>query len=292
MFKGTGTALVTPFTQEGAIDWKSFSGLIDAQLKAGIDALVVCGTTGEPPTLSLVEQEQSVLFVLEQVAGRVPVIAGIGGNDTAEVVQTAETYSQLPLTGLLAVTPYYNKTTQSGLLAHYKAVADASDLPLMVYNVPGRTGMNLDPETMSRLADHPNITALKEASSSLAQMMQMFAQVGDRIAIYSGNDDQVFPLLALGGSGVVSVTSNLLPEEMRTITHTFFEGDHRASRDQQLALLPLISELFAQVSPIPVKAAMASRGMLENQLRLPLLPLTDEQSVPLLRVLDSMFPQS
>ena len=181
-----------------------FRSLVDAQLDAKIDALVVCGTTGEPPTLTLKEQEESVLFVLDRVAGRVPVIAGVGGNNTAEVVSMAEAYSSLPLAGLLAVTPYYNKTTQAGLIAHYETVADASSLPLMVYNVPGRTGMNLEPATVAKLAGHPNITALKEASSSLAQIMEVFRVAGDKIQIFSGNDDQVFPLLALGGAGVVS----------------------------------------------------------------------------------------
>lgn len=285
MFKGTGTALVTPFLSSGAVDWDSLARLIDSQIEAQIDALVACGTTGEPPAMTPLEQHQVVRFVLDQADGRVPVIAGIGGNNTAEVVQTATTYSELDLAGLLAVTPYYNKTTQGGLLAHYGAVADASTLPIMVYNVPGRTALNLDPETMVKLASHPRITALKEASSSLDQIMRMFQLVGDQIAIYSGNDDQVYPMLSLGGAGVVSVASNLVPSRMREITGRYFAGDHVGSRDAQMNMLNLISALFEQVSPIPVKAAMALAGQIENEVRLPLVPLGGDELENLRRLL-------
>lgn len=281
MFQGTGTALVTPFTTSGDIDWDAYAKLVEAQIEGGINALVVCGTTGEPSTMTLAEQEESVLFVLNKAAGRVPVIAGVGGNNTAEVVETTRRYSELDLAGLLAVTPYYNKTTQTGLHAHYTAVADASALPIMLYNVPGRTGLNLEPETVRDLADHPRITALKEASSSLAQITRVFRLAGDKLRIFSGNDDQVYALLSFGGSGVVSVTSNLAPALMERITQRYFEGDRDGSLAAQTDLLPLICELFAHVSPIPVKAAMAEVGMLENSLRLPLFPLSSEETEPL-----------
>lgn len=282
MFKGTGTALVTPFTDGGEIDWDAFEKLVANQIEGGIDALVACGTTGEPSTMTLAEQGEVVRFVLDQAAGRVPVIAGIGGNNTAEVAALAAEYSSLDLAGLLAVTPYYNKTTQEGLIAHYTAVADASSLPIIVYNVPSRTGLCIKPETLSVLADHPRIAALKEASGSLPLIMEMFRVVGDRLQIFSGNDDQVYPLLALGGRGVISVASNVFPKLMVDITSSYFAGNQKQALKRQLDLLPLINLLFAQVSPVPVKAAMAEIGLIENNLRLPLVPLGEDQAAPLL----------
>ena len=282
MFKGTGTALVTPFTDSGEIDWDAFETLVASQIEGGIDALVACGTTGEPSTLTLAEQGEVIRFVLDQSAGRVPVIAGIGGNNTAEVAALAAEYSFLDLAGLLAVTPYYNKTTQEGLIAHYTTVADASSLPIIVYNVPARTGLCIQPETMGVLADHPRIAALKEASGSLPLVMEMFRVVGDRLHIFSGNDDQVYPMLALGGRGVISVMSNLFPELMGGITSAYFAGDQKQALKRQLELLPLINLLFAQVSPVPVKAAMAEVGLIGNNLRLPLVPLSEALASPLL----------
>lgn len=277
LFQGSGTALVTPF-RDGFIDWDAFAKLIAYQLKAGTAALIVCGTTGEPSTMSAQEERDVVSFAMKHVDGKIPIIAGCGGNDTAAVVKTAREFEKLGVDGLLAVTPYYNKTTQAGLVAHYRKIADATDLPIIVYNVPSRTGLNLEPSTMKTLSEHPNIVGLKEASGDLTQIMNMFRLVGDDVAIYSGNDDQVFPMLALGGKGVITVAGNVIPAQMQGITDLFFKNHQVDSLRLQQHLIPFINQLFCQVSPIPVKAALAKMGLIENELRLPLVPMSEEDA--------------
>lgn len=286
LFKGCGTALVTPFAN-GAVDWDSFEKLLKSQVEGGVDALIACGTTGEPSTLTLEEQVAVVEFVVENSQG-LPVIAGIGGNNTAHVVETAKIMQDTGADGLLAVTPYYNKTTQDGLVAHYFAVAEAAELPIIVYNVPSRTGLNLLPETSLRLSEHERLVALKEANTDLSQIMADAALLEGKMDLYSGNDDNVYPFMALGAAGVVSVASNLIPRPMHDITALYENGDTQGSLRLQRKYAQLISLLFAQVSPSPVKAALAARGLIHNELRLPLVALTDAEAQPLLSHMEAL----
>lgn len=279
LFKGCGTALVTPFA-DGRIDWDSFGKLLESQVQGGVDALIACGTTGEPSTLTVEEQVSVVEFVVKNSHG-LPVIAGIGGNDTSHVIETAKVMQDTGADGLLAVTPYYNKTTQDGLVAHYFAVAEATELPIIVYNVPSRTGLNLLPKTSVRLSEHERLVALKEASTDLSQIMEDAALLQGKMDLYSGNDDIVYPFMTLGAAGVISVASNLVPRPMHDITALYESGDFKASLRLQQEYAELISLLFAQVSPIPVKAALAARGIIRNELRLPLLALSDSEAAPL-----------
>ena len=276
VFRGAATALVTPMTPEG-VDYESFGRLIDWQIDQGISALVVCATTGEAPTLRDDEHCRALAFAVERAAGRVPIIAGTGSNDTSHAVMMTREACAMGADAILAVTPYYNRCTQTGLRLSYEAIADASTRPVILYNVPSRTGVNLEPATCLALAAHPNIAGVKEASGNLAQMMELFRLVGDRLAIYSGNDDQIVPLLALGGAGVISVVSNILPQKTEGLCRLWFDGQTRESTQLQLQLLPLIHALFSQVNPIPVKAALAYMGFCEDYLRLPLTPLEQLQ---------------
>lgn len=273
LFRGSAPALVTPF-RKGKVDHDAIRALTRFQLASGSDALVICGTTGEPSTMTAEEQSAAVQTVVETAAGAVPIIVGIGGNNTAHVIEAAMRAEQTGIDGLLAVTPYYNKTTQDGLVAHYTAIADATALPIMVYNVPSRTGVNLLPKTMSRIADHPQIDSIKEASGDICQIMELFRLCRGRIGIYSGNDDHVVPMVALGGDGVVSVAANIIPRQMHEMVAAVHRGDLQSGTDLQLTLLPLINALFTEVNPIPIKAALALMGMIENELRLPLVPLS------------------
>ncbi len=271
-FVGCGTALVTPFTEQG-LNLDAFGKLMDWQIEQGVDALIVCGTTGEPSTMSGEEKREAIGFAVRHVGGRVPVIAGVGGNDTRAVVAAAREAEQLGANGLLAVTPYYNKTTQAGLIAHFTAVADATALPVVLYNVPGRTGLNIAPATLDALADHPRIVAIKEASGNIEQITEYFRLCHDRIAIYTGNDDHVVPFLGLGGEGVISVVSNVCPRDMHDLVAAFHQGDMAASRALQYKLNPLAQALFCEVNPIPVKTAMNLMGLHMGPLRLPLVPM-------------------
>lgn len=286
VFRGSGTALITPF-RKGKVDWIALEVLVEKQVEAAVDALVVCGTTGEPSTMSLEEQLAVTNFVLKHASG-IPVIAGIGGNNTDSAIRRARVMQALGVDGLLAVTPYYNKTTQAGLYAHYTAIADAVTKPIVLYNVPSRTGLNLLPTTTAQLAEHENIVALKEANPDMGQIMEDFRLAGDKIAIYSGNDDLVYPFLTLGGAGVISVASNLIPRVMQDMTARFFAGDWKGSLALQQDYMPLFDLLFAQVSPLPIKAAMARVGLIANDVRLPLLPLTDAEAAPLYEELAQM----
>jgi len=281
IFRGAATALATPLTEKG-IDFETLGRLIEFQIEKGISALVIVGTTGEGSTLSDEEHRQAISYAVDRAAGRVPVIAGTGSNDTAYAIELSRHACEAGADGLLLVTPYYNKATQKGLIAHFTAVADAVDRPIILYNVPGRTGCNLKPETVAVLAEHPNIVGVKEASGDLSQVAKIAALVGDRIDIYSGNDDQILPVLSLGGAGVISVLSNILPRETDDICKKFFEGKNEESIALQLRYLPLVDLLFCEVNPIPVKAALHAMGYGENYLRLPLTPMEEKNQALLL----------
>jgi len=281
VFTGAATAIVTPLTKDG-IDYEQFGRLIDWQIEAGIDAIVAVGTTGEGSTLTDDEHKEAIKFCVERVAGRVPVIAGTGSNDTDYAIALTKFACEVGADAMLLVTPYYNKATQRGLYESFVAVADISTKPCILYNVPSRTGCNLLPATVAKLAEHPNIVAIKEASGNLSQIAELAHLCGDKIDIYSGNDDQIVPVLSLGGKGVISVLSNLMPAETSKMVKDYLAGDVTAARDAQLRLIPLINALFSEVNPIPVKAAMAAMGYCENYLRLPLTTMEPEHEEKLL----------
>ena len=272
VFTGAATAIVTPLTKDG-IDFEQYGRLIDWQIAEGIDAIVTVGTTGEGSTLNDEEHKEAIRFCVERVAGRVPVIAGTGSNDTAYAIELTKFACEVGADAMLLVTPYYNKATQKGMIASFTAIADASTKPCILYNVPSRTGCNLLPATVAVLAKHPNIVGIKEASGNMSQIAELAALVGDELDIYSGNDDQIVPILSLGGKGVISVLSNIMPKATHDICQMFFDGDVTGSRKLQLELLPLVNALFCEVNPIPVKAAVAAMGYGENYLRLPLTPM-------------------
>lgn len=269
IFKGAATAIITPF-KNGAVDYEAFGRLIDWQIAEGISAIVAAGTTGEASTLTDKEHRDVISFAVERAAGRVPVVAGTGSNDTAYAIELTKFACEAGADGMLLVTPYYNKATQNGLIASFCAVADVSTKPIILYNVPSRTGCNILPATAKKLSEHENIVAIKEASGNISQVAEIAALCGDDLDIYSGNDDQILPVLSLGGKGVISVLSNLMPRETDMICKNYFNGNVDAARNAQLKLLPLINALFSEVNPIPVKAAMAKMGYGDNELRLPL----------------------
>ena len=275
IFRGAGTAIITPFSENG-IDFEKFAKLIDWQIKCGIDSLVVGGTTGEGSTLTDEEHKAIIKFSVEQAKGRVPIIAGTGSNDTDYAVDLTKYAAEVGADAALVVTPYYNKATQKGLIKMYEVIADASDIPLILYNVPSRTGVNIEPKTLAVLADHPNICGLKEANGDISKIVEEFSLVGDKIDIYSGNDDQVIPVLSMGGKGVISVLSNVLPKETSNMCKLFFDGKVKEAAAEQIKMLPLINALFSEVNPIPAKAAMAKMGFCEDSLRLPLTPMEDD----------------
>ena len=274
VFTGAATAIVTPLTKDG-IDYEAFGRLIDWQIEAGIDAIVTVGTTGEGSTLDDAEHKEAIRFTVERVAGRVPVIAGTGSNDVAYAISLTKFACEVGADAMLLVTPYYNKATQKGMIESFRKIADASTKPCILYNVPSRTGCNLLPASVAALADHPNIVGIKEASGNISQIAELAALVGDKMDIYSGNDDQIVPILSLGGKGVISVLSNIMPKETSDMCKLFFEGKVAEARKLQLDLLPLVNALFSEVNPIPVKAAVSAMGYGENYLRLPLTPMED-----------------
>ena len=275
IFRGIATALITPLTADG-IDYAQFGKLIDWQIDQGINALVICGTTGESSTLSDAEHRRAIAFACEKVNGRVPVIAGTGSNETAYAVELTKSACADGADAVLVVTPYYNKTTQNGLVAMYNSIADASTKPVILYNVPSRTGIGIQPETYVKLAQHPNIAAIKEANSDISKIVETFALVGDQLDIYSGNDDQIVPILSMGGQGCISVLSNVVPKETVAITDQFFAGNVAEAARLQCQFMPLIRSLFCESNPIPVKAAMSALGFCENYLRLPLVPMEQD----------------
>ena len=269
IFTGSGTALATPFTEDG-INFKAFSEQIDFQLDNGTDALVVCGTTGEPSTMSEQEKIEAIKFVVNKAQKRIPVIAGTGGNNTKKVIEDSQKAQELGADGLLVVVPYYNKTSQRGLVAHFKAVADNVDIPIVIYNVPGRTVLSMEAATLAEIAQHKNIQAMKEASGDIALIEEMVRLCGDNIDMYSGDDALVLPLLACGGKGVISTISNIAPQEMHDLVENFIKGDIVKARELQFKMLPLIDALFLEVNPIPLKAAMKILKRDSGRMRLPL----------------------
>ncbi len=284
IFTGAATAIVTPMNEAG-VDYDSFGKLIDWQIEQGIDAIVVAGTTGEASTLSDDEHKDVITYAVKKVNGRVPVIAGTGSNDTAYAIELTKHACEVGADGVLVVTPYYNKATQNGLVKMFTAIADASTVPVILYNVPSRTGCNIAPKTCAILAEHPNIVAIKEASGNISQVAQIAALTQGKLDIYSGNDDQITPLMSLGGKGVISVLSNIMPKETSQMCKLFLEGKVQESADMQLKLLPLINALFSEVNPIPVKAAVSAMGFCENIIRLPLTPMESENEEKLLALM-------
>ena len=282
IFKGVATALVTPLNENG-VDYPAFKRLIEWQIQQGINALVICGTTGEGSTLSDAEHRQVLQFALDTAAGRVPMIAGTGSNDTSYAIELTKYACQIGYDAMLVVTPYYNKATQKGLVAMYTAIADASTKPLIIYNVPSRTGVNIEPATYAKLADHPMIAAIKEANGNISKVVETATLVEDKLDIYSGNDDQIVPIMACGGLGVISVLSNVVPKETVELCNKFFAGDVAGAMEMQKKYLPLINALFCEVNPIPAKAAAAAMGFGENYLRLPLTPMEKEHEAVLLQ---------
>ena len=285
LFRGIATALATPMTSSVAIDYDAYGRLIDWQIESGVAGLVTCGTTGEASTMTAEEHRQTIAFAVKRAAGRVPVIAGTGANCTEKAVELTRFACAAGADACLVVTPYYNKATQRGLIAHYTAIADASDKPVILYNVPSRTGCNLLPETCAALAGHPRIAAVKEASGNISQIVSLFHKAEAHLDVYSGNDDQIVPILAMGGEGCISVLSNVLPKEAVRLCELFFSGDVRGAAALQCRLLPVIDALFSEVNPIPVKAALAKMGYGTDTLRLPLTPMEEGRRAVLLNAL-------
>ena len=281
VFKGAATALVTPLNENG-IDYENFERLLNWQVDEGINALVICGTSGEGSTLSDEEHRAALKFAYDVVGGRVPMIAGTGSNDTAYAIELTKFACEVGYDAMLVVTPYYNKATQNGLVKMFETIADASTKPIILYNVPSRTGVNIEPETYARLAEHPMITGIKEANGNIAKIVETKALVGDKLDIWSGNDDQIVPILAAGGSGVISVLSNVLPKKTVELCNKFFAGDVKGSMDMQCEMFDLIKALFCEVNPIPAKAAVAALGYCENYVRLPLTPMEKQHEEVLL----------
>ena len=276
LFIGCGTALITPFTEDG-ICFEELRKLIEFQIEQGADALIICGTTGEASTMSLEEKKQVIEFTVHTVHKRIPVIAGTGGNNTKSVIELSTYAQSIGVDGLLLVTPYYNKTTQNGLVMHYKEIARQVSLPIILYNVPSRTGLNITPETCLELSKIPNIVGIKEASGNLSQVAQVANLCGDNLPIYSGNDDQTLPILSLGGIGVISVLSNLMPKFVHNMVYDYLSGNFTLAKDAQIKCIPLIHSLFSEVNPIPVKAALNLMEYKVGSPRLPLVPMSCTQ---------------
>ena len=281
IFTGMATAMVTPMTPEG-VDYEALGRFVDFQLSQGIHALVAVGTTGEIATLSPDERKEVIRFTIDRVAGRVPVIAGTGTNNTQHAIEYSVDAAKAGADALLVVTPYYNKATQNGLIAHFTAIADRVDKPIILYNVPSRTGCNLLPATVEKLAEHPNIAAIKEASGNMSQVVELFARCGDKLDVYSGEDGLTVPILSMGGKGTISVLSNVVPKEAVAMTNAFFAGDVAEAARLQCRYLNLINLLFCEVNPIPAKAAVSAMGFGKEYIRLPLTPMEEGNRAKLL----------
>ena len=276
IFTGMATAIVTPMHTDGSIDYEALSRFVEFQIGSGINGLVVMGTTGENATIEPEDQKKVIAYTVEKVAGRVPVIAGTGTNNTEHVLHNTRNACQVGADAILVVTPYYNKATQNGLVTHFTAVADESTLPVILYNVPSRTGCNLLPKTVAKLSEHPNISAIKEATGSLAQMIEIMHLCGDKIDVYSGEDGLTVPMMAMGAKGTISVLSNVAPRQSVAMTDACLRGDYAAAAKMQCDLLPLINALFSEVNPIPAKAATAAMGFGADALRLPLTSMEEQ----------------
>lgn len=275
IFTGAGIAILTPMHADGSINWEEFGRLIDWQIENSTDAIIVCGTTGESSTMSDEEHLNAIRFAVKRAAGRVPVVAGAGSNDTAYAVNLAKESKEAGVDGILVVTPYYNKTSQRGLIAHYNTIADATDLPMILYHIPGRTGVTIAPQTFKELSKHPNIVAVKEASGNISKIAETKYLCGDDLDLYSGNDDQIVPILSLGGIGVISVLSHVAPKATHDICQLYFDGKVKESARLQLEYMDLIHALFIDVNPIPVKDAMNQMGFAAGPCRMPLYPMSD-----------------
>ena len=283
LFTGAGTAIITPMHEDGSVDFESFGRLIDWQIENGVDAIVAAATTGECATLSDETHISVVRFAVERAAGRVPVIGGTGSNDTAHGLHLTKLACEAGVDGILAVTPYYNKTTQKGLVKYFYDYAETSTVPVILYNVPSRTGLNIEPETYGVLAEHENIVGIKEANGNISKIAETMDIVGDRLDLYSGNDDQIVPLLSLGGVGVISVLSNIAPKETHDMVAKYLSGDTKGARELQLKYTKLIKALFSEVNPVPVKAACAAMGFCRNVVLPPLLPMEEAHEKVLLQ---------
>ena len=284
VFTGAGTAVITPMTETG-VDYEALGRLIDFQVEKGIDAIVAAGTTGEGSTLTDREHEELIRFCVKRIAGRVPVIAGTGSNNTAHAIERTKTACAAGADAVLLVTPYYNKTTQRGLIASFSAIADASSVPCILYNVPSRTGLNMLPETLKALAVHDRVAAVKEACGNISQVAKELELCGDKLDVYSGNDDQTVPILSLGGKGVISTVGNIVPGEMAEMCRKFFAGDVKGAAEIQLRLLSLMNQMMIETNPIPVKAACAAMGFGKYILRLPLVEMEDGNRQKLLELM-------
>ena len=275
IFKGCGTAIVTPFNENG-VDFEEFKKLIEFQIENKVDSIIVCGTTGESSTMTLDERKETIKFAVKTVNGRIPVVAGTGGNCTSQVIEFTKWAESAGVDGALIVTPYYNKTTQDGLVAHYSAIAKETNLPIILYSVPGRTGVNITPETCKKLSEIENIVAIKEASGNLSQVAEIANLCGNNLNIYSGNDDQILPILSLGGLGVISVLSNVVPNVVHQMTYSFFNGNIKEAICAQINAVPLVNALFCEVNPIPIKAALNMVGYNVGTPRLPLIEMSNK----------------
>lgn len=275
IFKGVGTAIVTPFTNDD-VNYDEFGKLLEDQIKAGVSAVIVCGTTGESATMSEKEKKNLIKYAIDKTANRIKVIIGTGSNNTMKAIEMSQYAEKVGADGLLVVTPYYNKTTQDGLIAHYKAIADSVSLPIILYNVPSRTGVNILPETCQKLSEIDNINGIKEASGDISQVAKIASLCGDDLFIYSGNDDQVIPILSLGGQGVVSVLSNVMPEYTVEMLDSFWQGDYVKASRMQVEAVEMIDALFCEVNPIPVKYVLNKMGYDFGKPRLPLVELSDK----------------
>ncbi len=290
VFRGACTALVTPMTERG-VDYAALEKLIDFQLGGGIDALLSCGTTGEPSTLSAEEKRELISFTVKKAAGRVPVLAGTGGNDTAAVLSACRSAEKAGADALLVVTPYYNKATQNGLAAHYAAILQSTDLPVIAYNVPARTGLNMLPRTAEKLCAFKNFAGVKEASGNMDQVCELASLLAGRAPVYSGDDSLNLPVLAVGGAGAISVVSNVLPAAVHTLTRLFFEGDAAGAAALANKLYPMAKALFIEVNPIPAKAALSLMGICQNYLRMPLTPIEPQNLAALRQALEAFGPE-
>ncbi len=288
IFTGAGVAIITPMTETGAVNYPKLEEILEYQIANGTDAIIICGTTGESSTLSHEEHLEAIRFTAEKVAGRIPVIAGTGSNCTETAIYLSQEAEKYGVDGVLLVTPYYNKATQKGLIAHFTKIANSIKIPVILYNIQSRTGVNIAPETMAYLAKNvENIVGVKEASGNISQIAKIAELCGESFDIYSGNDDQVVPLLSLGGKGVISVLSNIAPRETHDIVAKFMDGDVKGSRELQLRALPLIEKLFCEVNPIPVKAAMNMLGWEVGPLRMPLSEMEEEHQKELKAAMDA-----
>ncbi|MDY3844558.1 MAG: 4-hydroxy-tetrahydrodipicolinate synthase [Ruminococcus sp.] len=276
LFTGAGIAIITPFNKDGSINYERLGEMIDYQIENGTDAIIICGTTGEASTMSDEEHLECIRFAVKKAAKRVPVIAGTGSNDTAYAIKLSKEAEEIGADGLLLVTPYYNKTTQRGLIAHFTAIADAVNIPIILYNIPGRTGMSIEISTAKVLAKHKNIVAVKEASGNIGYTAKLIAACGDDLDVYSGNDDMIVPIMSLGGKGVISVLSHVLPKETHLMAQYCLENNFAEASKLQIKYLDLINNLFVEVNPIPVKEAMNLIGVNVGGCRMPLYPMSDE----------------